>query len=179
MPAWWKQCASMPQNKVWILLSMAFVIVGMTVLFWSTVSSRVLAEEPHGSREFVTIRLADQEFEVVLAKTREEIQQGLSYRRSIGADGMLFVMPGRDRFEFWMYEMQFPLDFLWIDQGSVVDLDTNIPAPVSRRQDAIVRVAPDVPVRYALEVPAGFVREHGIEVGSPFQIVSDAVQRDW
>ena len=55
------------------------------------------------------------------ARTQEDRAQGLSGRESLAADaGMLFVFEAERRPGFWMREMQFPLDFIWISAEGVV-----------------------------------------------------------
>ncbi|MFH1078289.1 MAG: DUF192 domain-containing protein [Patescibacteria group bacterium] len=51
--------------------------------------------------------------------------RGLSGRTSLDQDaGMLFVFDERGFYPFWMKEMLFPLDIVWIDEGKVVDVAT-------------------------------------------------------
>ena len=54
---------------------------------------------------------------------------GLSGRPNIGSDGLLFILPaGKHR--FWMKDMQFNLDMVWIDQNQVVGI-SKMPKPLS------------------------------------------------
>ena len=73
-------------------------------------------------------------FEVEIADDAAERAQGLSGRDPLPEDGgMLFVyqepvVPG-----FWMRQMRFPLDFVWIGEDcEVVDVTPNVPAPGAR-----------------------------------------------
>ncbi len=53
-----------------------------------------------------------------------DLRQGLSGRDSLPTDyGMLFVFPKSDIYEFWMKDMKFPLDIIWINTKSRTDAD--------------------------------------------------------
>jgi len=102
-----------------------------------------------------------------VADSQEEITQGLSGRTVMSANpniqGMLFILPERKIPTFWMKDMQFPLDFIWIDKQLVVDVSENIPVPDNGKPLNIY--SPQYPVTHVLEVPAGFVKERNIKVG--------------
>ena len=65
----------------------------------------------------------------VVSKTYD-LERGLMYRTSLDQDkGMLFVFTFNDRHQFWMKNMHFDLDILWIStQGRIVYIGQNIPA---------------------------------------------------
>ena len=109
-------------------------------------------------------------FAVEVADDAVERSRGLSGREPLPEDGgMLFVyqeplVPG-----FWMRQMRFPLDFVWIGEDcEVVDVTPDVPAPGSGTPDSELTVyRPGTPVLYNLEVNAGTAERHGIEVGDP------------
>ncbi len=107
-------------------------------------------------------------FAVEIADSAETRQRGLSGRQSLpdGA-GMLFVFESEHVASFWMKEMRFPLDFVWIGENCVVvDTLSDIPPPPLDVAPADLRIyQPSSPVRYVLEINAGEVAEHGIAVG--------------
>lgn len=108
-------------------------------------------------------------FTVEVAVTNTEKQKGLSGRDSLASDsGMLFIYQSRDRYGFWMKGMRFPLDFIWIDGNTVVDLSENIPAPATPGEQP-VEIAPKVPASKVLEVNAGTIRRLGVHVGDTAQ----------
>src|SRR5689334_2050606 len=81
-----------------------------------------------------------------VAITNAEKQKGLGGRTTLGKDqGMLFVYQHADRYGYWMKDMQFPLDFIWIHGTTVVDLSKRIPAP-DASSPRPVEIAPIVPV---------------------------------
>ncbi|MFZ5845697.1 MAG: DUF192 domain-containing protein [Patescibacteria group bacterium] len=110
------------------------------------------------------VKIKDQIFLVEVAVTAKERERGLSGRTTLAPNrGMLFVFASPGVYHFWMREMRFPLDFIWIKDQTVVDLSENIPSPTGGEKP--VELAPRQPVDKVLEVNAGEVTKYGITVG--------------
>lgn len=90
---------------------------------------------------------------------------GLSGRESMPMnEGVLFVFDKPDRPVFWMKDMLFPLDVVWIRDGIVVGVQENVPAP--NEDSPIARtMVPAVEVDSVLELNAGVVQKQEITVG--------------
>ena len=111
-------------------------------------------------------------FKVELAITQEQRTQGLSGRASLAPGaGMLFVFDEAGRYSFWMKEMRFPLDLIWVDaRCTVVDITSGAPPPVpgqsaSGGPSELPLYTPVTPVQYVLEVNGGETEAVGIRVG--------------
>jgi uncharacterized membrane protein (UPF0127 family) len=89
--------------------------------------------------------------------------RGLMDRDTLGDnEGMFFVFDTDDRYAFWMKDMNFPIDIIWLDsEMTVVDVETAQPCI-----ENCPGYTPDSPARHVLEVPAGFAAAHGISAGS-------------
>lgn len=109
------------------------------------------------------IKINNTVISVEIADEAEERWQGLSGRKSIDKDsGMLFIFPQKQVQNFWMKDMNFPLDIIWIADNKVVKIDENLP-PAGPEPD--ITYSSVHPVNYVLEVNAGFAAERGIRVG--------------
>jgi len=75
----------------------------------------------------------------------------------------LFAVPGIYR--FWMPDMNFPLDIVWIDSNKKV---IGISADVSNEFDPANPkfYTPPAPAQYVLEVNAGFASRKNLAVGA-------------
>ncbi len=114
------------------------------------------------------ITVGTAKFNVFVAANNQDRQNGLSRVSSLKSDeGMLFVFESKDIMPiFWMKDMLIPLDFIWINDDKVVDVNQNVPAPSPNTPDSqLVRYAPKVPVDYVLEVNAGTVAREKLKVG--------------
>lgn len=140
------------------------LLVLMYCTYWAFVQkneSTTLKDEP-----MQEITIGSTKLLVEVVNTPEKIQQGLSGRASLGSDGMLFVLGVRRIPTFWMKEMQFPLDFIWIDGTTVVSITEQVPPPQQgTNSSSLPLYSPPVPVTHVLEVPAGFVAQKHIVIG--------------
>ena len=115
-----------------------------------------------------TVQIGGASFGVEIADTPETRAQGLSGRPSLDDGyGMLFVFERAYEHRFWMKDMMFPLDFVWISEGcAVVDVTANVPPPEQGTEtNDLPTYSPSAPVLYVLEIDAGTIAETGIEVG--------------
>lgn len=104
-----------------------------------------------------------------LANTPEKRSLGLSNRESLNEkEGMLFIFDKQDiNPAFWMKDMNFSIDIIWINDGKVIQLDKSVPAPEPQTPEAeLTLYRPVQPIDYVLEVTSGFSEENEIEVGN-------------
>ena len=115
----------------------------------------------------VVLQIGTQQLLVQIAKTNAEREQGLSGRNALSDNqGMLFDFsdtPGGTP-GFWMKDMKFDLDFIWINQGKVIGITPNVSAPKSPN-DILKTYYPPSPVDEVLEVNSGWAKLHNIKVG--------------
>lgn len=104
-----------------------------------------------------------------IAQTQDQLTKGLSGQASLGKDnGMLFVFDQVALYRFWMKDMKFPLDFIWIKDNQVVDLTENVPAEPGTPDSQLEVYSPKTKVNKVLEVNAGFVKSNQIKIGDFF-----------
>ena len=99
------------------------------------------------------VSIGEATYAVDLAILPEERQQGLSGRESMPQDsGMLFVFEEERALHFWMKEMHFPLDIIWIDaQCSLLEIAADVPTPPPNSgNDDIPSVQSPSPARFVL-----------------------------
>ncbi len=114
------------------------------------------------------LRIGNTSVRVDIADTPALQERGLSGRKALSEDqGMYFVFSHPGIYPFWMKEMNFPIDIIWIDEHmSVVDI-TKSALPSSFPKTFVSRA----PALYVLEVQAGFAERHGVKIGD--QILLD------
>jgi len=73
-----------------------------------------------------TVTIANHNFSVAVASTSTQQQQGLSGRKNLPQDqGMLFIFKSANRYPFWMKDMNFPLDILFIKDRKSTRLNSS------------------------------------------------------
>jgi len=114
------------------------------------------------------VRIGDTVYVVDLAVTPAERTQGLSGRLSMDAErGMLFVYGEDGARTFWMPNMHFPLDMVWIRADcTVAGVTANVPnPPLDTPRDQLELYPSAGLVRFILELNAGQAEMHGIGAG--------------
>ncbi len=152
------------------VLIIACVVVVLSFLYW--VGSRELEREE--GREIIGNDgakkgsfIGDAHIEIEFAMTAAAKAKGLGGRNPINAsEGMLFVYDVPGYYSFWMKDMRFPIDILWLNsEMRVIDITENV-SPDTFPQVFTSRL----PAQYVLEVVAGFVEQNNIKTESPLAI---------
>ncbi len=100
----------------------------------------------------------------MIAADEASRERGLSYRASLPADaGMLFVFDEPGQYGFWMKDMNFPLDMVWIGADKTV-LGVTKDISSSTYPETF---SPPSPVLYVLEINADAAARFGLATGTP------------
>ncbi|PIN99755.1 hypothetical protein COT72_04950 [archaeon CG10_big_fil_rev_8_21_14_0_10_43_11] len=128
-------------------------ILTLTVLFMLGCTS-ISTTQP-------TVTIANHTFYVDLAKSAFEKNTGLSNRYTLAQDwGMLFVYEEEQQVRYWMKDMRFPLDIMWLDENrTITHLVENAPACKTACQIY------DANATYILEVNAGIIQALNVSTG--------------
>lgn len=114
------------------------------------------------------IKIGGVEVKVELAITPEVKSRGLGERVSMGAnEGMLFVFKESGKYAFWMRDMKFSIDIIWITEGQEVAYIKKNVSPDSYPE--IFRS--DENAKYVLEVPAFFADKNNLKLGDKVEFV--------
>jgi uncharacterized protein len=91
----------------------------------------------------------------------EKLQKGLGGRESLcHSCAMLFQFSEAEKKSFWMKDMRFPLDIIWISSGKIVHIEKN----VSEKFSGLL--SPQVYADQVLEINAGLSDKIGLKEGS-------------
>jgi uncharacterized membrane protein (UPF0127 family) len=123
-------------------------------------------------RQTATITVGTTPLQVELAITLAERERGLGYRAGLEpGTGMLFIDDAAKPQTFWMKGMRFCLDIVWIDGTQIVGAAQSVcPAPYGTPDNQLPIYASPEPVKYVLEVPAGWLAANGYGAGTPVDL---------
>jgi uncharacterized membrane protein (UPF0127 family) len=111
------------------------------------------------------LRVGNSAFAVEIADTLRTRAQGLSGRESLGENsGMLFVFQIPLSYSFWMKDMRFPLDMVWIRKGTVIGATENVPLP-SGGVLSLPTYSPPGIIDQVLEINAGVFKKFDLKIG--------------
>ena len=166
-------------NLKWAMI--LWVLLGIVIVGAAAVISHFFvfgkANPPLVKNE---VRINGAIFEVEIASTTMEKARGLSFRASLGAgEGMLFLFDTPSIQSFWMKDMNFPIDMIWIGAGKNGDGKSGYEV-LGFAQNAVPQLgvplwnltiynSPDGTDK-VLEVNAGTVAKDNIKVGDAVQI---------
>jgi len=132
---------------VFLCASVLFVILACWFLIW-------------GNNKLKEVKIGKISFKAEEVSSPDEIRKGLGGRNGICEKcAMLFVFPKEERWEFWMEDMRFDLDVIWIKNGKIADIYKN----VSRESKDIMR--PLSACDKALEINSGLAEKYGFKIG--------------
>ncbi|MBT7552841.1 DUF192 domain-containing protein [bacterium] len=132
--------------KFLFLFSLFFIIVGCSQKLATT-----------------TLSLQGEEFTVEIVDTLASQKQGLSNRQNLaGNSGMLFVFEDLKVRSFWMKDMNFPLDIIWLVDDKIIGWKKNAPVP---QDDVFPSYKSPQPANQVLEISAGLIEQLNLEIG--------------
>jgi len=123
----------------------------------------------HNLIKIKEVYLAGQSIKVDLALTPEEQAQGLSGRSELKEnEGMLFVFEKPGIYPFWMKNMNFAIDMIWLapsEGGDGGDARVVYIKKDARPEDYLQTFNPEQDAKYVLEVVSGFSEKNNLKEG--------------
>ncbi|MGQ4648821.1 DUF192 domain-containing protein [Lyngbya aestuarii] len=114
------------------------------------------------------VNIADQQILLEVAQTPQQRQIGLMYRTSLAPNqGMLFPFEPAQPVGFWMKNVKIPLDMIFLRDGEVKAIASNVPPCVTPQCPTY---NPQVPVDQVIELRGGRAAELGLEVGQKLSV---------
>ena len=109
-----------------------------------------------------SVNIAGQNIKVELAVTQAEQERGLSASLDLAeTEGMLFIFAESGRHPFWMKDMKFPIDIIWLNENmSIVYIKKD-----ARPESYPEIYSPDKDSKYVLEVVSGFADKNNLKIG--------------
>ncbi len=121
-----------------------------------------------GENNIEYVKINGQILKLDLAISSEEQAEGLSGRKVLADDaGMLFVFKESSLNFFWMKDMNFPIDIIWLDKNfRIIYFERNVlpssfPKIFGPKQNS----------KYVLEVNTGFSEKNNLKEGNLVQFL--------
>ena len=118
-------------------------------------------------KESTQITIKDLVIQAKIADEPKEREAGLADYSSLAlSEGMLFVFDKSASYVFWMKDVEFAIDIIWIDENKkIVDIAPNIPPEPNKGEKDLTRYKPKSDAKYVLEINAGLSSLHNLQVG--------------
>jgi uncharacterized membrane protein (UPF0127 family) len=141
-----------------VILIVVFLIA-LLVVIWGALFYFVIYKP--------TIVLAGHKYLVEIADTNKEREKGLSGHKPLkDNEGMLFIFPQEDNYGFWMKDMLFPIDIVWINKNlQVVHIERNVATSTYPNV-----FTPESLSMYVLELQSGESQKIDLKVGDTIKL---------
>lgn len=134
------------------------VLAVLAIFAWLTIKPHILEQKSHTPQ----VEIGGKVIDVEIANTNAKRELGLSGHVPLADDqGMLFIFDKTAKYPFWMKDMLFPLDIIWISEDyKIVYIEKN--AKINSFPNTF---GGQVEARYVLEVNAGFSDKNNLKIG--------------
>lgn len=112
----------------------------------------------------ISIDIGGERIKARVRDTPKSRAEGLSgWAELPEGEGMIFVFPEDGFHTFWMKDMKFAIDIVWLSEGrEVVDFLGDV-SPYTYPEYSF---GPKEAARYVLELPAGWMAAHNVAIGA-------------
>ncbi len=151
----------------------AVVFIVLVGLFTQKAQEGTFKVSSNNKLEKSEVKIGETTIPVEVAQTEMQRKKGLSDRKSLPKnEGMFFVFAQKNvQPPFWMKDMNFAIDIIWIDDEKIVQIHKNVQPPAKDTPNSeLTLYAPNQPIDYVLEVNAGFTEENNIKVGDTIDL---------
>jgi uncharacterized protein len=173
-----------------ILLPLTFSILPLVISYTPVLTTTATAQinsietnlveavqqSSHNGTDYLRAKISIKgvELSTKIPTTQELMGKGLAVKNELKEnESMLFVFDKPEKHSFWMKDMKFPIDIIWLDSnGKIVHIEENLePCPL-----VIIcpSYTPNADSQYVLETAAGFTQRHNISLGTniDFELVT-------
>ncbi len=157
------------KNKIGIIIvvlfSLAILAYGYTCGYQKVCKLAVIEKVVRSGKE---IDLPKGKVYAEIVDTPASRAQGLSGRTGLKEDeAMLFVFEQSGKYGFWMKDMLFPIDIIWINKEGVVVHVVHSATPESYFNQVPPQTFINSPdAKYVLEIQAGSAEKFGLYLGT-------------
>lgn len=141
-----------------------YLIFGAILLFGSLILWRFVP-----TTNQVIIKSVDHSSVVRVSVADNDITRSQGLSGAIGLEqneGKLFIYQKPEIPKFWMKDMKFPIDIIWIDEHyKIIGFEQSV-----QPSSYPATFSPKKPIKYVLEVNADFVSKHKIRAGDSVKL---------
>jgi uncharacterized protein len=153
------------RNKiVWAIAGFIIFLILFVLFFTKPLSAP--SGDTNSQMETISMRHNGGNILAEVVRTDQAKARGLGGRNAIGQPGaMLFVYSQPEKACFWMKDMNFAIDMIWIGADKkIIHIEENV-SPRTFPES----FCPDSPAQFVLELPAGKSRQLGLGPGEQLQ----------
>ena len=150
-----------------VLVIVVFIIFGRGFSTGQFLTQTATDSAQTQKKESTQVAIKDLTIQAKIADEPKEHQIGLADLSSLPiGEGMLFVFDKSASYVFWMKNVEFAIDIIWIDENKkIVDIASNVPPEPDKGEKELTRYKPKSDAKYVLEINAGISALHNLQIG--------------
>ena len=153
-------------KKILLVITILLIVIG-AIRF---TQGYLKGNEPSLFKKTPIITINSHNFKVAVAASQKEQEIGLSETESLQQDqGMIFLFQKPDYYSFWMRNMKFPIDIIYINNDTIVTIKDNAQAPKGSN-DNLTIYTPTSHSDKVLEIQAGLSKKYNFKNGDKVKI---------
>ncbi len=151
-----------------LIIGLFTVLIAIVIL--ANLSKNYFKDHPLIFGKTPTVIINGQTFNLYTAKSEKDQEIGLSNKDSMPENyGMIFIFNKPGFYPFWMKDMKFPIDIIYIDKNKVVQVFDNLQPPKTPVSSLVI-YKPQEPADTVLEINAGLSKKYNIKKGDSVKI---------
>ncbi|MBI3103753.1 DUF192 domain-containing protein [Candidatus Daviesbacteria bacterium] len=162
-------------KKFAIQAVLLLIVIALALVFFGPTAKVSKIELPFLPKPaiFTKLQIKGVNLRVEIADSQPKRSKGLGGRSSLGQnEGMLFIFPKADKYQFWMKGLIFPLDLIYIKDEKIVEILSSVQPPAAGQTDASLPIyQPQEEINMVLEVNAGTVLRLNIQPGDTIKLL--------
>ncbi|KKR31903.1 MAG: hypothetical protein UT65_C0014G0002 [Parcubacteria group bacterium GW2011_GWF2_39_8b] len=150
-------------KMIFMLSNNKILILIITILIFTVIFGFI-----YGNKTQSQIILNGKIFQAEVVRSQSELGRGLSGHKGLSDnEGMLFIFDKPDNYGFWMKDMRFPIDIIWLDQNfKVVHVEKSVATSTYPKV-----FYPSGPATYVLEVNSGISDSINLQIGDEAKFI--------
>lgn len=150
---------------------MKMMVVGLGMLLGISVTTVPALETISALGRKQEVAINNQTIVAEVVSKPADRERGLSGRTHLNInEGMLFLFETPGVYPFWMKDMRFPIDILWLRDDRVVGITERVDPQIGAPESALAILYPPESVTRVLELAAGRARLLEAHIGDTLTI---------
>jgi len=117
----------------------------------------------------INLKINDQILNIEVSDDALSKAKGLSGRENLGENcGMIFLFSEEARHTFWMKDMNFPLDIIYVRENEIVEIFKNV--PIFDEAGEITEIFPEQKADKIIELKSGWCDLYGVQTGDKIEL---------
>jgi len=132
---------------------------------WQEIETKEVVQPKLETKQIV---IGTKEYKINLTQTEEDRKKGLAIFDSLPAnEGMLFSFDQEDYYVFWMKDMKFNIDIIFLDQDKkVLEVFESVKAEPGVQDMDLKTYSSKLKSQFIIELKEGETRKNGIKPGN-------------